>query len=245
MKLLCVIPARFASVRFPGKPLAEIGGKPMIQWVYEAVLAAGVFDHVTVATEHEAIAERVRGFGGHFEMTSPAHPSGTDRVAEVANRLTTFDVVANVQGDQPFVTAEMLRALVAPFQRGENPEMATVGCPLPESNVNDPNTVKVLLDRRGYALYFSRSPIPYYRERHVAPVRFHLGLYAFQREFLLKYAKMEPTPLERCEQLEQLRVLENGHRIFVSEVAAPVLEVNTPEDLVRANVFVSTGMGKL
>ena len=239
MKLLCVIPARFASVRFPGKPLAEIGGKPMIRWVYEAVIAANVFDHVTVATDHDAIADRVCAFGGAVELTRSDHPSGTDRVAEVASRRTEFDVVANIQGDQPFVTADMLRALVSPYQNGENPEMATVACPLPESGVNDPNTVKVLLDRHGYAIYFSRSPIPYYRERHVAPVRFHLGLYAFQRKFLTEYAKMDPTPLERCEQLEQLRVLENGHRIRVSEVAAPVLEVNTPEDLIRANALVS------
>lgn len=235
MKILAVIPARFQSSRFPGKPLALIGGKTMIQWIYEAATSEPVFDHVLVATDHQGIYDAVQGFGGAVEMTRSDHPTGTDRVAEVAARHPQFDVVANVQGDQPFVTAAMLRALVQPFREGQAVVMSTLACPLAAEAVNDPNSVKVVCDRKMRALYFSRASIPYYRERHPAPVYHHLGLYAFQRDFLPVYAGLTPTPLERCEQLEQLRALENGYAIQVGLTERPVLEVNTPEDLERAN----------
>ncbi len=239
MQTLAVIPARYASSRFPGKPLALIAGRPMIQWVYEATQSSGVFDAVMVATDHQAIAETVTRFGGRVAWTRSDHATGTDRVAEVAATSPGSSVIANVQGDQPFVTAEILRALIQPFQSPNPPEMTTVACPLATSGHQDPNTVKVLLDQQGNALYFTRSAVPTYRERHPAPVYHHLGLYAFRRDFLLRYPTLSPTPLERCEQLEQLRVLEHGLRIGVTPVSAAIPEVNTPEDLDIANQWVS------
>jgi 3-deoxy-manno-octulosonate cytidylyltransferase (CMP-KDO synthetase) len=237
VKVLAVIPARHASQRFPGKPLALIDGRPMVQWVYEAARRCEAFDQVVVATDDAGIAAAVAGFGGEAVLTRADHPTGTDRVAEAAARCPDAGVVVNVQGDQPFVTPAMLRQLIGPYARGERPEMTTLACPLSPSAVADPNTVKVVCDRQMNALYFSRAGIPYYRERRPAPVYHHLGLYAFRRDFLQAYSTLAPTPLEACEQLEQLRVLENGHRIRVCLTEAPVLEVNTPEDLARANAL--------
>jgi 3-deoxy-manno-octulosonate cytidylyltransferase (CMP-KDO synthetase) len=160
-------------------------------------------------------------------------------VAEVAAARPDADVVVNVQGDQPFVTAEMLRSLVGPYLAGEAPAMTTLGCPLAEEDVSDPNVVKVLLDQQGDALYFSRSPIPYRRNPGPVPVLHHLGLYAFTREFVLRYPTFPPTPLEACEGLEQLRVLEHGHRIRVCRTTHAVLEINTPEDHRRAEALLA------
>ncbi|MEC4895759.1 MAG: 3-deoxy-manno-octulosonate cytidylyltransferase [Oscillatoria sp. PMC 1051.18] len=239
-QILAVIPARYASQRFPGKPLAKIGSRPMVQWVYEAASKCDLFSQVVVATDSVKIADCVREFGGKVEMTSSEHPSGTDRVAEVAERYPEVSAIANVQGDQPFVTPEMLSELIQPYLNGENPDMTTLACPLDEKTAyNDPNVVKVLCDRHNRALYFSRSPIPYYRHPGKAPVGHHLGLYAFRRDFLAKYAQLEPTPLEHCEGLEQLRVLEHGYSIRVCQTAKAVIEVNTPEDLDLAQKLVA------
>ncbi len=235
MKILAVIPARYRSQRFPGKPLAMIGDRPMVQWVYEAASSCPVFERVVVATDSEKIAECVDGFGGKVEMTRSDHPTGTDRVAEVAQRYPEMEAIANVQGDQPFVTAQMLAQLVSPYLRGESPEMTTLACPLDmDTGYADPHVVKVICDRVGRALYFSRAPIPYYRNSIEAPVFQHLGLYAFRRDFLTKYAQLTPTPLEQCEGLEQLRVLEHGFAIRVCQTEKAVLEINTPEDLAKA-----------
>ena len=235
--ILAVIPAREAAQRFPGKPLADLNGRPLVQWVYDAAASCSAFSEVVVATESEAIAERVRGFGGQVELTSPDHPSGTDRVAEVAERHPEAEVVANVQGDQPFATAEMLTALVQPYLDGEAPPMTTLACPLQNPSWwDDPNVVKVVRGVNGYALYFSRSSIPYGAAdegSHVKPLH-HLGLYAFTRETLLRFPTLAPTPLELQERLEQLRALEHGVRIRVCDTERPVLEVNTPEDLAAA-----------
>jgi 3-deoxy-manno-octulosonate cytidylyltransferase (CMP-KDO synthetase) len=235
--ILAVIPAREAAQRFPGKPLAHLSGRPLVQWVYEAAASCPAFSEVIVATESEKIAERVREFGGQVELTSPDHPSGTDRVAEVAERHPEAEVVANVQGDQPFATATMLTALVQPYLDGETPPMTTLACPLEDAAWwDDPNVVKVVRGVDGYALYFSRSSIPYGAAdagSHVRPLH-HLGLYAFTRETLLRFPTLEPTPLELQERLEQLRALEHGIRIRVCDTERPVLEVNTPEDLAAA-----------
>ena len=212
----------------------------MIQWVYEAANASNVFNRVIVATDDARVADCVRGFGGDVEMTRSDCETGTDRVAEVAERYPEMAAIANVQGDQPFVTQEMLSQLMAPYLSGQNPDMTTLACPLvDEASYKDPNTVKVLCDCHGQALYFSRSPIPFYRNRPVSsqpptPVFHHLGLYAFRRDFLLHYASLEPTPLEQCEALEQLRVLEHGYRIVVCPTVTSILEINTPEDLAKA-----------
>jgi 3-deoxy-manno-octulosonate cytidylyltransferase (CMP-KDO synthetase) len=240
MNILAVIPARYNSQRFPGKPLVMIDDRPMVQWVYEAARACPAFSQVIVATDNEAIADCVHNFGGLAEMTSSEHVTGTDRVAEVAERHPDMQVIVNVQGDQPFVTAEMLTQLVSPYLRGELPDMTTLACPLDyKTGYDDPHVVKVLCDCQGRALYFSRSPIPYFRNQGPAPVFHHLGLYAFRRDFLANYADLPPTPLEHCEGLEQLRVLENGHSIVVCQTTSAVPEINTPDDLLIAQSFIT------
>ncbi len=235
MNILAVIPARYDSSRFPGKPLVKIGDRPMVQWVYEAAKSCPDFSEVVVATDSELVADCVQGFGGKVEMTSSEHSTGTDRVAEVAGRYPQMGAIANVQGDQPFVTPLMLSQLVNPYQNNELPPMTTLACPLDMSDgYEDPNTVNVVCDRTGNALYFSRAAIPYFRNSGEAPVYHHLGLYAFERNFLLKYAQLKSTPLEECEGLEQLRVLEHGFDIRVCLTQKAVLEINTPEDLNKA-----------
>ena len=239
MKILAVIPARYDSQRLAGKVLALIGNKPMVQLVYEAAVDSKVFTKVVVATDSQLVADRVIGFGGEVEMTSSDHSTGTDRVAEVATRYPEFSVVVNVQGDQPFVTSQMLKEVVTPFLEGESPEMTTLACPLDrETGYLDPNVVKVLCGQKHQALYFSRSPIPFYRNPIEVPVFHHLGLYAFRQDFLETYTQLPSTPVEQCEGLEQLRVLEHGYTIRVCETAKAVVEVNTAEDLVKAQNLV-------
>lgn len=239
MNILAVIPARYDSIRFPGKPLAMIGDRPMVQRVYEAAKRCPDFTKVVVATDSELVADCVEQFGGEVEMTRSDHATGTDRVAEVAQRYPEMRVIVNVQGDQPFVTGQMLTQLVSPYLKGEFPAMTTLACPLDmATSYQDPNSVKVLCDRKNHALYFSRAPIPYFRNSGDAPVFQHLGLYAFERDFLSKYAQLSPTLLERCEGLEQLRVLEHGFAIRVCLTEKAVLEINTPEDLVKAQALI-------
>jgi 3-deoxy-manno-octulosonate cytidylyltransferase (CMP-KDO synthetase) len=241
VRILGVIPARMAAQRFPGKPLADLAGRPLIQWVYESAAACEDLDELVVATPDPEIVHVVEGFGGFAELTRTDHPTGTDRVAEIASRRHDGEVIVNVQGDQPFVTPDMLSALVQPYRRGLCPVMTTVAAPLDHRRgPDDSNAVKVVCDRSGNALYFSRAPIPFRRNAVSAelPVYHHVGLYAFTREFLATYASLSATPLEECEGLEQLRVLEHGHRITVCPIERPVLEVNTPEDLVAAATLV-------
>jgi 3-deoxy-manno-octulosonate cytidylyltransferase (CMP-KDO synthetase) len=241
VRILAVIPVRQAASRFPGKPLAELAGRPLVEWVYDAARACDAFDEVVIATDSEEIAERSRAFGATVEMTRTDHRTGSDRVAEVAERHPEADIVVNVQGDQPFATPAMLTALVAPYTEGERPDMTTLACPLEDPVARqDPNTVKVVCDIHGNALYFSRSPLPH-SEAASAPFLHHLGLYAFTRDTLLRFPTFEPTPLERAERLEQLRAMEHGVRIRVALADRPVLEINTPEDLMRANALVAAG----
>ncbi len=239
MKILAVIPARYDSQRLAGKVLALIGNKPMVQWVYEAAASSKVFVKVVVATDSQQIVDRVKTFGGEVELTSSEHTTGTDRVAEVATRYPEFSVVVNVQGDQPFVTPQMLTELVTPYLEGESPEMTTLACPLDhDTGYNDPNAVKVLCGQKHQALYFSRSPIPFYRNQVKVPVYHHLGLYAFRQDFLETYTQLPSTPIEQCEGLEQLRVLEHGYTIRVCQTAKAVVEVNTAEDLIKAQELI-------
>jgi 3-deoxy-manno-octulosonate cytidylyltransferase (CMP-KDO synthetase) len=242
VNIVAVVPARYGASRFPGKPLADLGGRPVVQWVYEAATRCADFDEVLVATDSQEIAEAVRGFGGRVELTRDDHETGTDRVAEIAQRREDADVVVNVQGDQPFATPEMLSALVRPYVEGDRPPMTTLACPLTDpASWDDPNVVKVVCDRQDYALYFSRSPIPHRAEDEPVDGRHHLGLYAFTRETVLRFPSLEQTPLERRERLEQLRALEHGIRIRVCTTDRTVLEVNTPEDLERARRQVRHG----
>lgn len=241
MRILAVIPARYAATRFPGKPLAELGGRPVIQWVYEAAVRCPAFDEVVVATDDPRILETVRGFDGLAELTRADHRSGTDRVAELAGRRPDAEVIVNVQGDQPFASAESLAALVEPYVRGGAPPMTTLACPLTEPAArSDPNTVKVVCDVLGNALYFSRACIPH-SEVGSGAVLHHLGLYAFTRDALLRFAALDPTPLAVQEDLEQLRALEHGMRIRVCQTGQPALEINTPEDLDAARRLLAAG----
>lgn len=238
MKVLCVIPARYASTRLPGKPLALIAGKPMIQHVYERAARAAIPSEVVVATDSELVAEAVRNFGGKVMMTSPEHPSGTDRLAEVALSYGDADVIVNVQGDEPMIPPEIIDRLAQAFEDNEDLNMATLKTVMDEADYNNPNAVKVVTDQNGYALYFSRSLLPYPRNKTADfKVYKHVGIYAYRRSFLLSYAAYEPTPLEQIECLEQLRVLENGERIKVLECKFKGIGIDTPEDLAAINAL--------
>ena len=245
LTFIAIIPARYASTRFPAKPLAMLGGKPVIQRVYEQV--AGVLDDAVVATDDERIYEAVRAFGGKVEMTSTAHRSGTDRCREAYDKQgREYDVVVNVQGDEPFIRAEQLEALKRCF---ENPatDIATLVKPFSESDglaaLENPNSPKVVLDGESQALYFSRSVIPYLRNvprgewltKHTFYK--HIGIYAFRSEVLRKVTSLPQSPLEAAESLEQLRWLENGFRIGVGITDAETVGIDTPEDLTRAEAF--------
>ncbi|MEO8402806.1 MAG: 3-deoxy-manno-octulosonate cytidylyltransferase [Gammaproteobacteria bacterium] len=238
MKILCVIPSRIASTRIQRKPLLPIQGKPMIQWVYENAACCNVLTDVIVATDSEEIADVIHRVGGKTMMTDPALATGSDRVAAVAEQHPEMDVIINLQGDEPFIRARMLEQLVAPYLAGELPEMTTLASPLDmNSKYREPGAVKVITDLNGNALYFSRSPIPYFRTEHRAPVYHHMGLYAYRRDFLMVYKTLPQTPLEKIESLEQLRVLEHGYKIRVCLTEDKTLEINTPEEYELAQTF--------
>lgn len=238
---LGIIPARYSSTRFPGKLLAPLGGKPLIQCTYENAANSGVFERLVVAADDERIAEAVRSFGGDVVMTSPDCATGTDRLAEVVashEGYSDYDLVVNIQGDEPFVSSEAFGRLVAALSHDDTAVMSTVAVPFADAaEVADPHAVKVVLDQRGGALYFSRAAIPYTRNAHTAPFYHHVGIYAFRRDFLLRYATLPATPLQRSEDLEQLKVLEHGYRIAVAVVDGVGLGVDTPEDLQKAETY--------
>lgn len=238
MKVLAVIPARYGSVRFPGKPLKLLAGKPMIQHVYEAVVDANIFTYVSVATDDERIASVVKDFGGHVTMTSPQHLSGTDRVAEVAQHFDC-DVVVNVQGDEPFMKAEPLRDLVAAFADETVQTGSLMHLFDNVEDVNNPAQVKVVCDLDDYALYFSRSPIPYPRDIKMIEVPYwkHIGVYAFRKPVLMKFVELEQTFLEKTEMLEQLRLLQNGYRMKMIRTSYNGMGIDTPEDMAAAEII--------
>ena len=238
MKVLCVIPARYASTRLPGKPLSMIAGKPMIQHVYERACQAQLPDEVVVATDNELVEKAVLDFGGKAVMTSPDHPSGTDRLAEVALMYPDVDVIVNVQGDEPMIPPEVIDRLAETFNTDADLNMATMKVVMAEEDYENPAAVKVVTDQQGYALYFSRSLMPYPRNKPEGFKVFkHVGIYAYRRNFLLKYAALTPTPLEKAESLEQLRALENGYKIKVLESDFQGIGVDTPEDLAAVNAL--------
>ncbi len=235
MRVAAVIPARYGASRLPGKPLVEIAGRPMIQWVYDGCCDARQVDQVLVATDDARIAQTCLGFGAETVMTAVDHPSGTDRVAEAAAGLDC-DVIVNVQGDEPMIRGDVVDAVVDALARDAELPMATLAHPVEGAALDDPNRVKVTLDRRGRALYFSRSRIPYPRNKEIAGLRTwqHIGLYAYRRAFLETFVGLYPSPLERCEGLEQLRALENGYPIGVGIVEGwESIPVDVPEDVAR------------
>lgn len=235
-KVACVIPARYGSTRLPGKPLADIAGKPMIQRVYEQVQKAKKVDTVLVATDHEKVFAAVQEFGGKVMMTDKNHLTGTDRLAEVASANEDFDIIINVQGDEPLIDPKVIDDLVTYFEQENHGPMATVAAPLEDKDRDNPAAVKVVCKCNGDALYFSRSLMPYPRNEGVKPLK-HIGIYGYERDFLLHYAKMEPTPLEKTESLEQLRALENGYTIQVILTPKSFVGVDTPEDLEAVNQY--------
>jgi 3-deoxy-manno-octulosonate cytidylyltransferase (CMP-KDO synthetase) len=211
----------------------------MIQWVYENAARCKVLQDVIVATDNDEIAAAVQKVGGKVIMTDPSLPTGSDRVAKVAEQFPEMDVIINLQGDEPFIKPRMLELLVAPYLAGESPDMTTLASPLNmQTDYTNPGAVKVVTDIHGNALLFSRAPIPYFRAQEKAPVYHHMGLYAFRRDFLLHYTKLAPTPLEKAEMLEQMRALENGFKIRVCLTNEKTLEINTPEEYERAQSFV-------
>lgn len=249
-----VIPARYASTRLPAKPLADIGGRTLVEHVYRHAADARSVDLVLVATDDERIARAVTAFGGQVRMTRPDHATGTDRLAEVAETLDC-DLVVNVQGDEPLIRPQTIDAAVA---AAADPEaaMSTLRCPLRDAAAwRDPDVVKVAVDRRGYALFFSRAPIGLDRdapaeariadpdapaEARIAVDR-HIGLYVYRRPFLLTLSRLEPTPLERAERLEQLRALEHGYRIMTTRTDDDPIGVDTPADLERVRRRLAAG----
>jgi 3-deoxy-manno-octulosonate cytidylyltransferase (CMP-KDO synthetase) len=247
MKITAVIPARYASIRFPGKALAEIDGKPMIQHVYERTALAKLVSRTIVATDDSRIADAVHRIGGEAIMTSTAHETGTDRLAEVAMNLDA-DIVVNVQGDEPLISPDMIDQAIQPFLEESDLQMGTLKTRI--KNLHDflsPNVVKVVTDSLYNALYFSRSPLPFFRDKwkDLKDESFccgkllcykHVGLYVYRRDFLLKFASMPPTFLEISEKLEQLRALENGVKIRVIETEFESIGVDTPDDLVKAQL---------
>lgn len=238
MGFIGIIPARYASTRFPGKPLALIHGKPMIQVVYEHVLDAGL-DQVAVATDDERIAECVRGFGGNVVMTSPDHPSGTDRCGEAVRllQLGDDDVIVNIQGDEPGISAKEIGLLTSLFARPEV-HIATLVKPFDDTTAaNNPNKVKVVLAKNQKALYFSRLPIPFIRDSHCpVPTYYqHLGIYAYRHQTLKQLILLPPSALEQTEKLEQLRWLENGFDIYTAACDYEGIGIDTPEDLQKFN----------
>ena len=248
-----VIPARYASTRLPGKPLADLGGKPMIVRVLERVQAAGAAETL-VATDHEGVRDAVQAAGGAVLMTRPDHPSGTDRLAEVAalRGWADEDVVVNVQGDEPLIDPAVVVAVARALAADAEAAIATAAHAIHDpAEVFSPNVVKVVCDAAGRALYFSRAPIPWARDAWgeggrdlppALPVLRHVGLYAYRVGFLRRYASLEPSPLEQWEALEQLRALWHGHRIRVLELAqAPAAGVDTPQDLERVRAFFAAG----
>lgn len=245
MRVTAIIPARYRSSRFPGKPLADLLGKPMLQHVYESAKKVKELDRVVIATDDERICSAVKAFGGEAVLTGSDHPSGTDRIAEAAEKLGLPDdtVVVNIQGDQPFFPPDIIRDLVRPFEDDMALSMSTLIYRIirPEE-LDDPNHVKTVFDKNGYALYFSRSRIPYFRGQGTPPAYFkHLGFYAYKKVFLSQFVKLPPGIWEKSEKLEQLRALEYGYRIKVIETPYDSIEVDTPADLERVKDSILNG----
>ncbi len=244
MKFVGIIPARYASSRFPGKPLAKLGGKYVIQHVYEKV--ASVLENTYVATDDERIAHAVEDFGGNAVMTRSDHKSGTDRIAEAIEKIGgQWDVVVNIQGDEPFIRQEQLHTICECFD-DDRTQIATIGKPFTEMDaVENPNSPKIVIDNNGYAMYFSRSVIPFVRgiDRenwlNSFPFLKHLGIYAYRTDVLHEITRLPQSSLEKAESLEQLRWLQNGYKIKVGITDFETVGIDTPEDLVRAEKFLA------
>ena len=231
MKFLGIIPARYLSTRLEGKPLKKINGHSMIEWVYKRAKKSNL-DDLIVATDDKRIYDEVISFGGKAIMTNPNHLNGTSRIAEVCKTLVDFDVVINIQGDEPLIEANMINILINTFKENKELSIATLKHRITElKEIENPNNVKVVTDKNDFAIYFSRSVIPYPRKDNNLSYFKHIGIYGYKRNFVIDYSNMASTPLEEAESLEQLRVLENGYKIKVLESPHSLIGVDTEENL--------------
>lgn len=239
-KTAIIIPARYGSSRLEGKPLIEVNGKPIIQWVYEKAQQAKLADMIIVATDDERIFNAVKAFGGEVEMTSADHKCGSDRIREVVEHHPEISYIVNLQGDEPLIKPESIDAVARNVIEDDNADISTLIRVLTkEEEINNPNQVKCVIDTNGYALYFSRSKIPYERNTGAATFYGHLGIYGYKREALLKMTSLPQTPLEKTESLEQLRALENGMKIKTSIVDFVPVGIDTKEDLEKFRQIIS------
>ena len=239
-KTAIIIPARYGSSRLEGKPLIEVNGKPIIQWVYEKAQQAKLADMIIVATDDERIFNAVKAFGGGVEMTSVNHKCGSDRIREVAERHPEISYIVNLQGDEPLIKPESIDSVARNVQEDDNADISTLIRVLTdEEEINNPNLVKCVIDNNGYALYFSRSKIPFERNDGSATFYGQLGIYGYKREALMQMTSLEQTPLERTESLEQLRALENGMKIKTSVVDFVPVGIDTLEDLEKFKEIIS------
>ncbi len=231
-KVLVVIPARLASKRLPGKVLIKINGKPLIQWVYEGASQSKLADKVIVATDSHEVLDCVREFGGEFILASSEHETGSERVAEVAKKMPDFDIIINVQGDNPFVQGEMIDVLARSLIENSGIQMVALKSRIrSKEELEDPSVIKVITDKKNFAIAYSRSIIPYNRDNSNVVYYRNKGIYGFKRDFLLKFVKLPQGPLEMVESLEQLRALEHGYKIYVAETDIETFEVNVPKDV--------------
>ena len=245
MKIVAIIPARYGSTRLPGKPLAQILDKPMIEWVYKSVKKSRLVERIIVATDDQRVYDAVKNFGGEVVMTPANMQTGSDRIAYVANQLPDAEIVINVQGDEPFISGSIIDDAVMPLIVDPKLQVSTLVKKIStQDDLNNPSVVKVVFDNFSNAIYFSRSPIPYLREGDLIQSaldsgRFykHIGLYVYRKEFLLYYTRLPQSSLEDAEKLEQLRILENGYDIRVVETEIESISVDTAEDLYKARTY--------
>jgi len=231
-KVLIVIPSRIGSTRLPGKPLIEINGKPLIQYVYEGALQSKLANKLVVATDSKKILKCVQGFGGEAILTSPKHKTGSDRVAEVVKKMPEYNIIINVQGDMPFVNGKLVDILIKPLIEKKDVQMAALKSKIKNKNdLLNPSITKVVTDRNNFALYYTRTVIPYNMSNSNIIYYKNKGIYGFKRDFLLKYVRLPQGNLEKAESLEQLRSLEYGHKIYVVETDIETFDVNVPEDV--------------
>lgn len=239
MKFLGVIPSRYASTRLEGKPLKDICGHTMVEWVYKRALKSKL-DSVVIATDDERIVKEVEAFGGNVILTRKDHLNGTSRIAEVCETYTDYDVIVNIQGDEPLIEPDMINSIIDSFVEDNTIPMSTLKYKLIDmSEIENPNAVKVVTDKNDFAIYFSRSVIPYPRNLNMNNYYKHVGIYGYKRDFVMEYAKMLSTPLELSESLEQLRVLENGYKIKVLETPYKIIGVDTQEELERVREHIT------
>lgn len=239
MKFLGVIPSRYASTRLEGKPLKDICGHTMVEWVYKRALKSKL-DGVVVATDDERIVDEVKSFGGNVILTRKDHINGTSRIAEVCETYTDYDVIVNIQGDEPLIEPDMINSIIDSFVEDKTIPMSTLKYKLTDmAEIENPNAVKVVTDKNDFAIYFSRSVIPYPRNLNMDNYYKHVGIYGYKRDFVMEYAKMASTPLELSESLEQLRVLENGYKIKVLETPYKIIGVDTQEELERVREYIT------